>query len=387
MCYICSERYQTPSFLIRHFKLRHVITVGDRYKCKQESCVFEFQDSYAFKKHLVKKHSQTVEKNHIPISKKQFIPSFPVLNIKSQETSSNESLLLPDDVTITPTQLKTVVKNSAVNFLAKLHNHNSIPRSVVQTIVDYTQDFHETGYLELLKEKVLNIFEKDSTSEKDIQDIKIMFNICQNPFEDLNTEYKRLKFFKSTGYFIEPQPYVIGQTEVSKLENSVTVKVPKNVEGQFISVREILKRFLELPGFLDVVLNYITCLYDSDSNFMFNIVQGKLWTNIKSKYQDKIIIPLIVNYDDYEAQNPLGSHAGIQKLGATYLVLPTLPPQFQSSLKNIFLTLLFYERDREQFGNRACFRSLLKELIELETNGIVINNKRIFFLLLTHNRR
>ncbi|XP_067206995.1 uncharacterized protein [Linepithema humile] len=112
---------------------------------------------------------------------------------------------------------------------------------------------------------------------------------------------------------------------------------------------------------------------------MCNIVHGKLWTQIRNKFGDNIVIPLIVYFDEYETNNVLGSHTGVDKIGATYFMLPTLPPQFQSALKHIFLTLLFRDTDRKTFGNKATFKPLLEELHDLERNGLLINNVTVYF--------
>lgn len=70
--------------------------------------------------------------------------------------------------------------------------------------------------------------------------------------------------------------------------------------------------------------------------------------------------------------NPLGSKSGVHKLGAVYMTLPTIPNPHQSSLKNIFLALLFHSSDRQKFGNNIIFRPLIDELNFLRDNGIDI---------------
>ncbi|XP_033222654.1 uncharacterized protein LOC117176508 [Belonocnema kinseyi] len=112
---------------------------------------------------------------------------------------------------------------------------------------------------------------------------------------------------------------------------------------------------------------------------MCNIVHGKLWRKVKEKFGEKIVIPLIIYFDEYETNSSQGSHNGVDKIGATYFMLPTLPPHFQSSLKDIFLTLLFRDSDRKVHGNRAAFRPLLKELKDLEVNGSLFNNVSVYF--------
>lgn len=76
-----------------------------------------------------------------------------------------------------------------------------------------------------------------------------------------------------------------------------------------------------------------------------------------------------------------GSHSGVHKLGAVYITIPCLPPHIQSTLKTIFLALLFHSTDRQKFGNNVIFKPLIDELnflkdqgIDIEINGEFIRN-------------
>lgn len=42
-------------------------------------------------------------------------------------------------------------------------------------------------------------------------------------------------------------------------------------------------------------------------------------------------------------------------MNTIYFSLPCIPPQFSSKLDNIFLTLLFNEKNRIEFGNKSAF--------------------------------
>lgn len=102
-------------------------------------------------------------------------------------------------------------------------------------------------------------------------------------------------------------------------------------------------------------------------------------------YEDKIVFPLILNYDDYEPNNALGSHKGISKCGAVYLSIPVLLPAFQSKLENIFLFVLFNTLDRQVFGNNMIFSKVIEELDYLQKEGILIQQGtkliRLYFVL------
>lgn len=104
----------------------------------------------------------------------------------------------------------------------------------------------------------------------------------------------------------------------------------------------------------------------NDSHCVSNIIQSKLWKHLSHNLHDKLVLPLIIYYDEFEKNNPLGGHADVHKVGAVYFSLPCMPPEARSKLDNIFLTLLFLNKDREVYRNKATFRSLINELQILE---------------------
>ena len=57
--------------------------------------------------------------------------------------------------------------------------------------------------------------------------------------------------------------------------------------------------------------------YISNSKYLCNIVQTKLWrSKLKMcNINDDYVLPLTLYYDDFEVGNPLGNRAGMQKLG------------------------------------------------------------------------
>jgi len=88
----------------------------------------------------------------------------------------------------------------------------------------------------------------------------------------------------------------------------------------------------------------------------------------------KLFFTLFLYYDDCEMGNPLGSHSGIHKMGCVYYSVAALPPEYLSSLENIFVAYLFHSDDRGTYkiNNDKMFKALIDELIDLQTNGISI---------------
>jgi len=75
----------------------------------------------------------------------------------------------------------------------------------------------------------------------------------------------------------------------------------------------------------------------------------------------------------------------IHKLGAVYLSLLGLPPQYSSNLDNILLMQLHNYQDHKKLGNKI-FSHIVDEIIDLSINGITINlnnkEQKILFRLM-----
>lgn len=89
-------------------------------------------------------------------------------------------------------------------------------------------------------------------------------------------------------------------------------------------------------------------------------------------YQNKTQFPFLLYFDEFETNNPLGSHRGVQKLGAVYISMPSFLPELASKLESIFLVLLFNSIDKKQVGNTEIFKNLINEIKDLEENGIEV---------------
>lgn len=142
-----------------------------------------------------------------------------------------------------------------------------------------------------------------------------------------------------------------------------------------------LKVLFEIPGMYEKIKNYMTILY-AEKEIVSNCIQIKLWQN---KYFDDFnsekVYPLDVYYDDLTtARNALGSHANKSKIGGVYVLLPFLPLRIIGKLSYIFLSTVFYFKDRTLAGNIFTFKDLLEDLDDVSLNG---QEKTIKFRLLT----
>lgn len=137
-----------------------------------------------------------------------------------------------------------------------------------------------------------------------------------------------------------------------------------------IPLEKTLKFFLELPLVLEQILNYIDS--ETTKNYISSIFNTKLWTQILANNRGKLVLPLVMYYDDYETGNPLGTSAGLHRVGAFYTSVIGVPPKYASRLENIFLTALYYSHDRTRYGNKSILKNIFKIFSHLEQNGITV---------------
>lgn len=113
-----------------------------------------------------------------------------------------------------------------------------------------------------------------------------------------------------------------------------------------------------------------------------HFVQGKLWQEKIVPYHGKITIPYFMYIDDFEINNPLGSHASVHSISAVYYSFPLFD---QSKLLNINLAALIMVGDVKDFGSDLCFNKLIHILNDIEVNGINITTsngvKKVHFIL------
>lgn len=77
--------------------------------------------------------------------------------------------------------------------------------------------------------------------------------------------------------------------------------------------------------------------------------------------------------DDCKTVNPLGSKAGIHKLGLLYFAVKSLPSDLISNLRSLFLLAVYKSDDAKTYGIHAILHPIVEELKSLEEEGIVFD--------------
>jgi hypothetical protein len=270
---------------------------------------------------------------------------------------------------------ENLVKRDAEKFAAFCYGHPDINRKRTLQLIDNFTKFMNGRALHNVRDRILSRLRSLGESTENLLKFETDFEILMNPFGSLNSDYRLRKQFEKGGNLIPPIQCKIGEREDFRNTKDAKAKIMTKIDVtiEFIPLRLVLTKFFEIPGILSKTLEYMENL-NKNVSIISNFVQGEFWLEKSQNFGHKLVIPIFLYYDDYETNDPLGTHASISKCGAVYISIPTLPPKMVSKKENIFLFFLFNPIDRKEFGNKVIFQKAVDELQYLEERGIVVKN-------------
>ena len=397
-CTLCKLNIPECKKYFHHLKLSH--SEVQKFLCGEKACMRKFTTVGSLRCHMYKKHTQTqsIDINKKKVSRLKCSPKKDKRVSKNEVSCNNtrdvssESERKEELIDLIAKEEHNEVGNSvrsssnishAVMFAAQFHDYPDLPRVRTKQIINETAALLANS-VEIIRNNVISAV---STGNEDLnlkQKLEEIFEQHRDPFKMLKTEHSCFKTFENHKTFVPPISYLLGERQEFLRQNSIHKLKMHPVTAQFIPLTSVFKIFFQMPQVLNETIAYMESL-KKDYTVISNFIQGELWKKLSIDDENKTVLPLIIYFDDYENNNPLGSHKGISKCSAIYALIPCLPPRFTSKLENIFLFVLFNTLDRKYFQDKVIFSKIKDELAILETEGININNgtgqKTIFFRL------
>lgn len=305
-CFICFMNFNLNSDLLLHIRLFHSYDHINNYKCLVDNCLRTFDTLNSFGKHIACCHQATVTP--------KTLNNVPFLNniTYSNDNDSHSTDELTDETSVTINSFKHNVHNKSIIFISKWYNESVIPKNKVQTIINDVNMMQETN-ISILKNEVLNLLNESKCELNSISKITSMFDIIQNPFDKLESEFLRIKKLKQMGVYITPIAVHIGNRLTNITKNDSTIMKNKNIYIYYIPLDEVFKIFLEQPNVFKIITNNLKELFSTNGDIICSLVQCNIWKEKRNNFPSKIILPFLLYFDDYETNNPLGSHAGKKK--------------------------------------------------------------------------
>lgn len=344
-----------------------------RFECKQEKCHRSFSNISDLRKHMNKHHITVVTHRHTEktVTENEINPEHKHQHNLS-EPCTNESTFHADNFSNTTTAEKSHMnlESEILSLISQLYSISSLPRNIVQLIVTSISELFVS-----ISEVVKDVISKNSSGSYIENSVMDVFTQINKTFTSLSSEYLRLKYFTQLNSYVKPESFLVGEYNSLKSVSASTdpVSCVKRAESQFISMRKTFKLFLEIPDVFQSIIAYIKTELSVSPEIRSSFLNGNIWKSMLSKFnKNNIVLPVVMYFDDFECCNPLGSRAGIYKIGAVYVSLACIPPNFSSVLDNIFLGQLFYSSDRNCYGNKSIFSKIIEEFQYLEKHGISI---------------
>lgn len=357
ICFVCKNNISTNlKVFFRHLKTQHGINdINGRYSCCQGQCCRTFSHKYVFSRHLSIFHSEDVSEKNESFEKEHTSSGLcilPQVQI-SPEAEPDPPDSIEDDTNVFDLACKFVC--TAKSRLSTLENVNSMVHAcseVVNTVVD--QLFSSFKLLQ------------SSPSESAWLKMEQKFDEFRDPFAGLKTSYQQTAFVERLGVYVPPEDYYIARSQafVNDKRTKFCKPVLHKITGQYVPIKKML---LALHKHTDLVKMAVS-MPQANEDRLTSYFDGVRWLEHPLHNQPVIVIRLYG--DDFEPANPLGSHKCLYKMGCVYYQLENLPSHMQSKTENIFLALCYHSEDVKNFGWQKVFDPLVKELGELETNGI-----------------
>lgn len=209
-CYICKDLFPTIPLLCKHFQIKHATHDFIEYICVEGDCNRSFHLLNSFKKHLKMHVSHTLlsivkENSNVNVSAEN--------NISSVNSSGCFVNLSPMGIEM-PSTSDTLADNYIGKFLASLYSNAQIPRNVIQLVIEGIKNSLVNSNL-IIPPYISN-------------HINSVFQDIDNTFLNLNTEYKRIKYYTEKGTYIPPQEYIVGERLNDNSNNNTFSIIPTN---------------------------------------------------------------------------------------------------------------------------------------------------------------
>ncbi|XP_071057004.1 uncharacterized protein [Onthophagus taurus] len=397
-CFLCKLKFNTSSDVINHLKNFHRVPSIFKFICTYPQCTQQFQSIYSYKTHL-KKH----EAKNIPLCNTlttQFLPTdmFPNRDdynastetaVTSQQKieqinicqANNEDIRFRASSSNSVNENNFYIENDLIAFILSLHSQYNFSRKNVN-IQNLTQTSITAPISNFITNSILPYTENSVIHDK----LERLSTFLKDPFKTIKSEYKFFKHISSIGIYSHPKCFTINNTLTEVVINNTPTIDDNVVQGCIVDVRFQFKKYFECDGVLEKTLDNIKQIKTCQK--LCNFINASTWRDKCSNNHNcsKILLPYYLYFDDFEINDTLSSHAGVQKLCGIYCCFPTIPQYQLSKLSNILVLGFIKSIDMHTFGNKQCLNKFTEDLKVLEQEGIILNPEkdntiRIYFKL------
>lgn len=368
-CYSCFVKIDDIKIFSTH--VGHHGLRSKRIPCVEDACIHKpiekrlYSTFSAFLRHY--RHIHSGNTRQLDQDQPSACPKSaePIQSPMEVDPPPDDPNLDTDPFQVTDTSNINLVKAELDLFIARLYYDYKIPRSTVQSVVKSAESLISVVHSFL--DPILSPIVQECTNKDALMELQELMKYLSNPFQEIHSEYSRIKTYTKQGTFIPPETYEIGQALAASPECITEV-----LTAQFIPLRQTLKAFLEEPDVMKKILEFKESI--KNSPFLLNFMNGEEWKRIEMSV-NKFILPLWLYNDDFCPNNALGDSPAVQKITTLYVQMPFLPTEYISSLHHIFLLYLHYSLEKKTISNQDLYFKIVEEFKYLFNEGISVETE------------
>lgn len=354
----CQKQCVDLADLLDHLKSH--VSKKEKVQCPFTGCGKAFSLRSSFTAHISRKHKNATS---VQVSAMYFVHSVPSQSSDVAQSQSDASMVHDEtEDTLDPADMKGLYMRNLCMFYMKLQAKYLVPSSTIQMIVEEVNSLNDVCH-QYTRNQIQGALQANTNlTESEIKDVLTSLNdtnlhaYCSPA---LSTEYLRRQYFQTNFSYVHPKAISLGSDENRKERFA-----------QYIPIKETLEALLKDP----IVWQECTKSVDDTSAHVLNDVRdGSVYKCNALFMESGISLKLILYQDAFEIVNPLGSAKKKYKILGVYFTLVNFNPFYRSSVENLQLLLLCREVDFKYFGHEKVFSTMLSDIKELETNGLVIS--------------
>jgi len=371
--------------LVKHLK-GHIVA-GVKVQCPVEGCGRPMRNVTTFTAHISVKHNSLsqsvlnrnlvvgdnlVGATHVDDGNDTFVDSEHANDTAYQGSGIDACLGTDNELQYSDVQAdepidKTLFVHNCALFFLRLQCRCFVPLNTIESIATELYSLQQLGLeasMNALRVRLL----ADGLPVEQIDDIiseikkNDVFRLALGADEGiLRSQHTRRCFYKENLRYVEPVQKVLGRNRLGKL--SICHYVP---------VRQTLSAMLQDESVLQC-LDLNMC---RNEKVFGDLQDGELYKGISTEV-GRSFIELILYQDAFEIVNPLGSARSVYKIVAVYMALANLPVHKRTCSDNVQLVMLCREHDLQYFGQQIVFQCLVEDLCDLESNGLLMDDRTI----------
>lgn len=384
-CFRCGIHLDTIRVLSTHFRLVHNMTETNAYECTFEGrCRTYCLSLRAFLRH-VKQHIRNRNDLASSVDSSNISTSAPhsetdSYNSIESQLSSNNNSAFEENLVDSTRHSRCSMEQSGLKFALNLHAQNNFSRVSVFEIQNNVMQFIVNPIVSSVK----NFFSENSSFLVDDFDqrlIQVSFTeMISNPFRFCGSEYDLFNSLRQNDYIHDFYEFIINK-EIAEQYKCGEIRYEEvETTGVLLPLNFQFRKTFEKNDQLLQTLKQMERIktYGESSNCNGHFLHGNLWREKSRPFHEagKLVIPYFLYIDDSEINNPLGPHAS--PVTFIYYSFPTLDNS------EIFLASLIESHDYKSYGNELCLGNLVREIQNMEENGISIRTsegeKMIYFI-------